>query len=76
MIKLVVLGLALVVAVEAMAFTMADHRFVLWVSGGAAALVLLAGRRLLDRESGRRSRSRSPTAQRSPCVAGSCGPKR
>ena len=51
MTKLVVLGLALVVAVEAMAFTMADHRFVLWVSGGAAALVLLAGRRLLDRES-------------------------
>jgi hypothetical protein len=49
--KLVVLGLALVVAVEVMVFTMADHRFVLWASGGTAALVLLAGRRLLDRES-------------------------
>ena len=49
--KLVVGGLALVVAVEVMAFMMADHRFVLWISGGAAALVLLAGRRLLDRES-------------------------
>jgi hypothetical protein len=48
--KLVVGGLALVVMVEVMAFTMADHRFVLWISGGAAALVLLAGRGLLDRE--------------------------
>jgi len=50
--KLVVLGLGLVVAMETMAFVMAEHRFVMWVSGGAAALVLFAGRRLLDRESG------------------------
>ncbi len=50
--KLVVLGLGLVVAMETMGFVMAGHRFVMWVSGAAAALVLLAGRRLLDRESG------------------------
>ena len=50
--KLVVFGLGLVVAMETMGFVMAEHRFVMWVSGAAAALVLLAGRRLLDRESG------------------------
>jgi hypothetical protein len=50
--KLVVLGLGLVVAMETMAFVMAEHRFVMWVSGAAAAVVLFAGRRLLDRESG------------------------
>ncbi len=48
--KLVVVGLALVVAVEVMAFVTANHRFVLWFSGAVAALVLLAGRRLLNRE--------------------------
>ena len=50
--KLVVLGLSLVVAAETMSFVMAEHRYVMWVSGAAAALVLVAGRRLLDRESG------------------------
>jgi hypothetical protein len=45
--KVVVLGLAVVVAVEVLAFVTVQHRFVLWLSGAAAALVLLAGRRLL-----------------------------
>lgn len=49
--KLLVAGLALVVAVEVMAFTMVDHRFLLWFSGGAAALVLIVGRHQLTRES-------------------------
>lgn len=49
--KFVVLGLGLVVAVELMTFTMADHRFLLWVSGAAAAVVLMTGRRLLNSES-------------------------
>ena len=50
--KLVVLGLSLVVAAETMSFVMAEHRYVMWVSGAAAALVLVAGRRLLDHQSG------------------------
>jgi hypothetical protein len=45
--KVVIVGIALVVAVEVLAFVMADHRYVLWFSGAAAALVLLAGTRLL-----------------------------
>lgn len=49
--KLVVLGLGLVVAMETMGFVMAEHRYVMWASGAAAALVLFTGRRLLDRES-------------------------
>ena len=46
--KVVILGVAFVVGVEVLAFVMADHRLVLWISGGAAALVLLAGRHLLQ----------------------------
>jgi hypothetical protein len=45
--KLVILGLTLVVAVEAMTVTMAQRHVVLWMSGAAVAVVLLAGRRLL-----------------------------
>ena len=48
--KIVVLGLGLVLAAETMSFAMAEHRYVLWISGVAAAVVLVAGRRLLDRD--------------------------
>ena len=47
--KFVVLGFSLVIAVEVLALVMVDHRFVLALSGVAAALVLLEGRRLLTR---------------------------
>jgi hypothetical protein len=46
--KVVIVGVALVVAVEVLAFVMVEHRLVLWLSGAAAALVLLAGRRLMQ----------------------------
>jgi hypothetical protein len=45
--KFAVLGLTLVVAVEVVAFAMAEHHVVLWLSGAAVALVLLSGRRLV-----------------------------
>jgi hypothetical protein len=47
--KFVVLGFGLVVAVEVVAFTMVDHRLALLISGAAAAVVLLEGRRLMNR---------------------------
>lgn len=47
--RYVVLGLMLVLGVELAAIALAPHRAVLWLSGGAAALVLLAGRRVLAR---------------------------
>lgn len=47
--KFVVLGFSLVIAVEVLALVMVNHRFVLALSGVAAALVLLEGRRLLTR---------------------------
>jgi hypothetical protein len=49
--KFVIVGFCLVIAVEVVAFVTVDHRFVLLLSGGAAALVLLEGRRLLTRSS-------------------------
>ncbi len=49
--RLVIVGLGLVVAVEVSAFVMADHLVALWLSGAAAALVLLFGRGLLARAS-------------------------
>jgi hypothetical protein len=45
--KLVILGLTLVVAVEVATVTTAQRQVVLWMSGAAVAVVLLAGRRLL-----------------------------
>jgi len=47
--RFVVLGFCLVLAVEVVAFMLVDHRFVLALSGAAAALVLLEGRRLINR---------------------------
>ncbi len=47
--RFVVLGLGWVLVVEVMAFVMVDRRFVLWLSGAVAAVVLLEGRRLLVR---------------------------
>ncbi|MDT5008832.1 MAG: hypothetical protein QOH57_449 [Mycobacterium sp.] len=45
--KLVILGLTLVLAMELVTVTLAQRYTVLWVSGAAVAVVLLAGRRLL-----------------------------
>lgn len=47
--RFVVLGFALVIAVEVVAFVMVDHRLALALSGVAAALVLIEGRRLMTR---------------------------
>ena len=47
--KFAILGFSLVIAVEVLAFATVNHRFVLLLSGAAAALVLLEGRRLLNR---------------------------
>lgn len=45
--KFVTVGLALVIAVEVLAFMTAEHRAVLWLSGTVAAVVLLVGIRLV-----------------------------
>jgi hypothetical protein len=45
--KLVILGLTLVLVVELATVTAAQRQAVLWMSGAAVAVVLLAGRRLL-----------------------------
>jgi len=49
--KFVVVGLALVIAVEVLAFMTVEHRVVPWISGGIAAVVLLVGIRLVYRGS-------------------------
>ncbi|HEY7051188.1 MAG TPA: hypothetical protein VH496_03510 [Mycobacterium sp.] len=49
--KFVVVGLTLVIGVEVLVFMTADRHVVLWISGATAAVVLLAGLRLLDSES-------------------------
>ncbi len=57
--KFVVLGFGLVVAVEVVAFMLVDPRFVLALSGAAAALVLLEGRRLMNRAPTEEAKSES-----------------
>ena len=49
--KFVIVGLALVIAVEVLAFVTVEHRAVPWISGAVAAIVLIVGIRLVHRES-------------------------